>query len=92
MIGPNFSLEKALKTFGFKVDEEENSCVAYGFSYGKYGQIWVEFYVCFMDNDKAFPTDMRVFHYVEDGQENLFKGTAPTNQRDFDTLMQLLFP
>lgn len=87
-----FNLEEALRAYGFEIDEKENSCVAYGYSYGKYGRIWVEFYTVFMDNEHSLPIDMRIFHYVDEGQENLYKGLAPTNQHDFETLLQLLFP
>lgn len=83
-----FDLEKALKEDGFKIDEKDmGTCIAYGFSYEDYGEIWIEFNQAFINN---YPINMRVF-CIKD-QKNLFKGVAPTNQHDYEMLMQLLFP
>ena len=83
-----FDLEKALKEDGFKISKKDMGvCIAHGFSYEDYGEIWIEFNQAFLNN---YPIDMRVF-CIKD-QETLFKGVAPTNQHDYETLMQLLFP
>ena len=87
-----FDLGKALQEDGFEIDNKENSSIAFGFSYGKYGKIWIEFNLAFLDNDHKMPIDMRVFHIKDNFQENLFKGLAPTCQEDYDKLIQLLFP
>lgn len=86
-----FDLEKSLMTDGFKIDEKDNgNCVAHGFYYGSYGEIFIEFHQSFINN---YQSDMAVFHYNEEHhQEMLFIGVAPTNQHDYDVLMQLLFP
>lgn len=83
-----FDLERALKEYGFKIDEKDMGvCIAYGFYYEDYGEIWIEFNQAFLNN---YPIDMRVFCFKN--QETLFKGVAPTNQHDYEMLMQLLFP
>lgn len=90
-----FNLEEALKDFGFQIkDKGWDYCTAYGYSYWDYGDIYIEFNQSFFQDGK--PTDMRVFYYKREDdvptQKTLFLGVAPTNQHDFDTLMQLLFP
>lgn len=89
-----FNLGKAIKAYGFKIDEKDDGhCIAYGYKYGDYGEIWIEFNQSFLNN---YPIDMRVLHHYTENyipqQETLFVGVAPTNQHDFDMLMQLLFP
>ena len=89
-----FDLEAAIRAYGFEIDEKDSGvCIAHGYHYEHYGEIWIEFNQSFITN---FQTDMRVLrHYTENyipQQETLFLGVAPTNQHDFDTLMQLLFP
>ena len=83
-----FDLEKALKEDGFKISEKDMGvCIAYDFYYKDYGEIWIEFNQAFLNNCQI---DMRVFCFKN--QETLFKGVAPTNQHDYEMLMQLLFP
>lgn len=89
-----FNLEEAIRAYGFEIDEKDSgACIAYGYHYEHYGEIWVEFNQSFITNTQ---TDMKVINnYMENyvpQQETLFQGVAPTNQNDFDTLMQLLFP
>lgn len=89
-----FDLEKAIKAYGFEIDEKDSGvCIAYGYHHERYGEIGIEFNQSFITN---FQTDMRVLRrYTENyipQQETLFVGVAPTNQHDFDMLMQLLFP
>ncbi|MBR3699210.1 MAG: hypothetical protein IKM85_06755 [Bacteroidales bacterium] len=89
-----FNLEEALKNYGFKIDEKDDGvCIAYDYWYGDYGEVWIEFNQAFINN---YQTDMRVSrHFTEKyipQQETVFLGVAPTNQHDFDMLMQLLFP
>ncbi len=91
-----FNLEEALKAYGFEIrDNGSGSCLAYGYSYKEYGEINIEFYQDFLQ-ESNFHTDMHVIYHVSDGyvcsQKTLFQGVAPTNQHDFDMLMQLLFP
>ena len=87
-IDQSFDLKKAIVDYGFKVDEKnEGVCIGYGFFYHRYGEIWIEFFQSFVTN---YPFDMRVLMRSEN--ETLYKGVAPTNKHDFDTLMQLLFP
>ena len=91
-----FNLEEALKAYGFETrDNGCGSCLAYGYSYKEYGEINIEFYQAFFQESR-FQTDMQVIYHVSDGyvrsQKTLFQGVAPTNQHDFDMLMQLLFP
>lgn len=83
-----FDLKKAICDYGFEVDEKsEGVCIGYGFVYPRYGEIWIEFFQSFVTN---YPFDMRVFVHKEN--ETLYIGVAPTNNHDFDTLMQSLFP
>ncbi|MBR3710374.1 MAG: hypothetical protein IKM99_05360 [Bacteroidales bacterium] len=89
-----FKLEEALKEYGFKIDEKgSGACIAYDYRFGKYGEIWIEFNQAFISN---YQTDMCVSYCkMEDYipmRKTLFLGVAPTNQHDFETLMQLLFP
>lgn len=91
-----FNLEEALKAYGFEIrDNGGGSCLAYGYWYKDYGEINIEFRWDFLQ-ESSFQTDMRVVYHVSDGyvrsQKTLFLGVAPTNQHDFDMLMQLLFP
>lgn len=91
-----FDLEKSLKSFGFEIrDNSCGSCIAYGYSYKQYGKVSIEFNQCFLPESMR-QTDMLVFYYSKDdegySQKTLYRGVAPTNQHDFDTLMQLLFP
>lgn len=83
-----FNLEKAFRVYGFIIDEKDlGVCIAHGFFHENYGEIWIEFNQAFLNN---YPIDMRVL--CINSQETLYKGVAPTNQHDFDMLMQLLFP
>ena len=83
-----FNLEKAIREYGFKIDEKDiGVCIAHGFIHENYGEIWIEFKQAFLNN---YPIDMRIFCF--NSQETLYKGVAPTNQHDFDMIMQLLFP
>ena len=88
-----FNLEEAFKNDGFEISIKENSCVAYGCPSGNYGKVYIEFYQSFINNS---PVDMKVIQYISKGfetiQETLFVGVAPTNQHDYEILMQLLFP
>lgn len=91
-----FNLEEAFKAYGFEIrDNGCGSCLAYGYSYKEYGEVNIEFYQCFLQ-ESNFQTDMHVSYYhTEDyipQRKTLFLGVAPTNQHDFDILMQLLFP
>lgn len=91
-----FNLEEALKAYGFEIrDNGCGSCLAYGYSYKEYGEINIEFYQTFFQ-ESSFQTDMCVVYYDQEDetqkQKTLFRGVAPTNQHDFDMLMQLLFP
>ena len=95
IIDKSFDLEEALKNDGFKIDEKEGSKVAYGPQFSKYGMIQIVFNFSFLENNHVYPIDMCVCYRTNDsenGQENLYKGLAPTNQVDYDTLMELLFP
>ena len=88
-----FDLEAAIRAYGFEIDEKDMGvCIAHGYWYGN-DEIWIEFNQAFITN---FQTDMRVSrHFTEKyipQQETVFLGVAPTNQHDFDMLMQLLFP
>lgn len=86
-----FSIEEALRELGFIIDERSSgACVACGFVYKGYGEIFVEFNQSFITN---FQTDMRVFYYTrEHRQDNLYMGVMPVNKRDFNMLMQYLLP
>lgn len=88
-----FNLEEAFKSEGFEINIKDDSCIAYGRPSGNYGKVYIEFYQSFVNNS---PVDMKVIQYIskefENVQETLFVGVAPTNQHDFDVLMQLLFP
>lgn len=91
-INYNFTIEEALQKFGFRIDNKDSGAsVACGVMYKEYGEIFVEFNQSFITN---YQTDMRVF-YLDNARKqqiNLFLGVAPTNQKDFDLLMQLLLP
>lgn len=94
-IDKTFELKKALEADGFSIDEHEGESFAHGFIYDRYGEIWVVFNASFLDNSRSRYDDMKVYYYDKslDGlQVNLYKGLMPTNQHDYDTLMQLLFP
>lgn len=89
-----FKLEEALKEYGFKIDEKDNgACIAYDYWFGEYGEIWIEFNQASINNNQK---DMCVSYCNREDdiptRKTLFLGVAPTNQHDFDTLMQLLFP
>ena len=90
-----FDLEKAFREYGFKIADRDDHCIAYGYQYEGYGEITIEFYQRFF-SFSIFPTDMHVVYYETVNhipeQRTLFLGVAPTNQHDFDMLMQLLFP
>lgn len=92
-IDMTFELKKALEADGFTIDEREGESFAHGFPYENYGEIWVAFNFSF--GKHSLPIDMRVYQYssgLDHLQETLYKGIAPTNQQDYDTLMQLVFP
>ena len=92
VIDYHFSIYDALQNLGFLIDEKDSgACVAYGFMYDYYGEILVEFYQSFVTN---YQTDMKVFYYDETNHNHnvIYLGVAPTNQRDFNILMQLLLP
>lgn len=94
-IDKTFKLKKALEADGFVVDEHEEESIAHGFKYDRYGEIWVVFKASFLDNSRLQYNDMKVYYYdksLDRLQVNLYKGLMPTNQQDYDTLMQLLFP
>lgn len=94
-IDDSFNLEKALKAYGFQIDERESEKIAHGFPNEDYGEIWIAFDFTFLGNSHKMPIDMCIFRYTGKAdypQENLYKGIAPTNQQDYDTLMQLVFP
>lgn len=95
IIDKTFDLRKALEVDGFTIDEHEEESFAHGFTYDRYGEIWVVFNASFLDNSRFCYDDMRVYYYnnsLDRPQVNLYKGLMPTNQHDYDTLMQLLFP
>ena len=87
----HFAIEEALRELGFTIDERSSgACVACGFVYEGYREIFVEFYQSFITR---FQTDMRVFYYTPNHrQENLYLGVMPVNKRDFNMLMQYLLP
>ncbi len=94
-IDSTFDIKKALETDGFTIDEHEEESIAHGKFYDRYGEIWVVFNASFLDNSRLHYNDMKVYYYnssFDCPQVNLYKGLAPTNQQDYDTLMQLLFP
>ena len=86
-----FTLEEALRNFGFEIDDKGGACVAHGYIYPAYGEIHVEFYQSFLTN---YQTDMRVYYEDEKSKEkiNLYLGVAPINKRDFNMLMGYLLP
>ena len=87
-----FSIEDALRSFGFKtIDEKDNgACVACGYSYGDYKEIFVEFNQSFITN---YQTDMRIYFNDKNGSKiNLYLGVAPTTERDFKMLMNYILP
>lgn len=78
-----FNLEEALKTDGFDIDEKDSGeCVAH------FNQILIVFNAAIVNSLKA---DMQVRINGKD-EKILFEGIAPTNQHDYNILMQLLFP
>ena len=92
-IDKTFKLKKALEADGFSIDEREGESFAHGSPYENYGEIWVAFKLSF--GKHSLPIDMKVYQYssgLDHLQETLYEGIAPTNQQDYDTLMQLLFP
>lgn len=92
VINYQFAIEDALQRFGFQIDEKSSgACVACGFVYDRYGEVFVEFNQSFITN---YQTDMKVYYYDETGhnQNIIYMGVAPTNNRDFNMLMQLLLP
>lgn len=92
VIDHSFTLEDALCSFGFKIDEKDSGvCIAYDYFYSDYGEIFIEFNQSFITN---YQTDMRIFYKdnARGQQINLFLGVAPTNSKDFKTLMNLLLP
>ena len=94
-IDNSFDLEKALKADGFQIDERESEKIAHGFPNEDYKEIWINFDVVLLGNSHNMPIDMCIFRYTDNPdypRENLYKGIAPTNQQDYDTLMQLVFP
>ena len=92
MLDKSFSLEEALKDLGFSIDEKNDGrCYAKGMSYDVYGEIIISFYFSAITNVQC---EMMIAAYPPDTQQQeiLFSGIAPQNQRDFDLLMQLIFP
>lgn len=78
-----FNLEEALKADGFEIDEKDSGeCVAH------FNRVFIVFNAALVNN---IQTDMQVKVYGED-DKTLFEGVAPTNQHDYDVLMELLFP
>ena len=93
IIESTFDLRKAFEAKGYSISERDNEFIAEGY-YHDLGKIQVQFKTVFSELGHRSPIDMRVFHYINEAdspQENLYKGLAPTNQNDFDTLMELLF-
>ena len=89
-VDPFFDLEKSLSEFGFDFNERDNgSMIAFGYidDFGR--DITIEFNGTFFSN---YQLDMLVTSDKDCAQETLYKGLAPTNQKDFDMLMQLLIP
>lgn len=92
VINYSFTMEEALLKFGFKIDDKDSGAsVVYGYYYPDYGEILVEFNQSFITN---YQTDMHVSHRNARTHESdtLFLGVAPTNQHDFNLLMELLLP
>ena len=92
VINYTFSLEDALQSFGFEIDEKDSgACVAHGYIHKEYGEIFVEFNQSFITN---YQTDMRVFYRNAHTRDDvtLFLGVAPVNKKDFATLMSYLLP
>ena len=92
VINCTFSIEEALQSFGFKIDEKDSgACVAYGYMYEGYGEIFIEFNQSFITN---YQTDMRVFYMNARTHENetLYLGVAPVNKKDFALLMNYILP
>jgi hypothetical protein len=94
IIDSTFNLKKALEVDGFSVDEHDSESIAKKIFLNSYGEVYVAFKFSF-GTGHTLPIDMLVYKYdsgFNPEQEILFKGLAPTNQKDYDTLMQLLFP
>ena len=92
VINYTFSIEDALRSFGFEIDDKDSGAsVACGVMYKDYGEIFVEFNQSFITN---YQTDMRVFYMNARTHEDvtLFSGVAPVNKKDFVTLMSYLLP
>lgn len=78
-----FNLEEALKADGFEICEKDSGeCIAY------FNQKFIVFNAAIIN---SIHTDMQVRVNGKD-ERILFEGVAPTNQHDYDVLMQLLFP
>lgn len=90
-IDSNFNLEDAIRSLGFSINEKDGGwSMAYNVRYKPYGEIFIEFYQAFITHVQS---DMKVYYYDNTThQQVLYYGIAPTNQRDFNTLMQLLLP
>lgn len=91
-IDKSFSLEDAIRNLGFKIDEKDDGrCYAKGMAYDVYGDIIISFNLSAITNVQC---EMIIASYPPEtlDQDILFSGIAPTNQRDFDLLMQLIFP
>lgn len=91
-----FNLEEALKDYGFKIDEKDDgTIIAYDiYSFEHKGNIQIRVYQngCFKGRRLMCQVTVSRIEKGSPEDETLFLGVAPTNQHDFDMLMQLLFP
>jgi len=91
-IDSNFNLEDAIRSLGFSINDKDGGwSIAYNVLYKPYGEIFIEFYQAFISHVQS---DMKVYYCdkTTNDMQVLFLGIAPTNQHDFNTLMQLLLP
>ena len=86
-----FNIEEALKCLGFSIDDKDGGWSVAYVIYEPYGEVFIEFYQAFISHVQS---DMKVYYCdkTTNDMQVLFLGIAPTNQHDFNTLMQLLLP